>query len=275
MAKAEAQSIKMKIDFHTHCFPDRIAAAAVERVAGAAEIEIEGDGTADSLIESMDRCGVDISVILNIATNTKQQTNVNNFAIELDGRAGRLISLGSVHPKSDNIKEEILRIKNAGLKGIKIHPDYMHTPIDDPKMIKIMNEATENGLFVITHAGFDVISPDFVHAPPHKIAKALKEAKGVCLIASHLGGNCMWEDVERHLAGQDVYFDLSLIAAYSLTPALARRIIDNHDPEKLLFGSDSPWFAADKTIEYIENLGLSEKTKEKIYCTNAKKLLDI
>ena len=71
----------MVIDFHTHAFPDELAKKAIPKLAANGNIANVGDGTVRSLLAEMGRSGVDRAVILNIATNAKQQTNVNNFAI--------------------------------------------------------------------------------------------------------------------------------------------------------------------------------------------------
>lgn len=265
----------MKIDFHTHCFPEKIAAKAVSRVAGAAGITIAGDGTAESLLAEMDRFSIDMAVVLNIATNPRQQTNVNNFALEIDGKDGRIIAFGSVHPDSDSIRPELLRLKAAGLKGIKIHPDYMGVPIDDPRMVRILSECAELDLIVVTHAGFDVISPDFIHATPERIARAARGIRGLKLVAAHIGGGRCWEDVRRYLVGSEIYFDLSVESMDDIPHDLARRIIDGHNPDRLLFGSDAPWFSPAGTISLVESLGLSEAQKAKIYAGNAKALLGL
>ena len=71
----------MVIDFHTHCFPDKLAERAVgqlSRVGGG--LMPYSDGTLDGLRRQMAQHNIDISVVLNIATKPEQQTNVNNFA---------------------------------------------------------------------------------------------------------------------------------------------------------------------------------------------------
>ena len=88
----------MLIDFHTHAFPDRIAQRAVSGLSqGCGGMVPQTDGTLNSLKEQMDKDGVDISVVLSIATNPKQQTNVNNFAMEIN-QDDRIIAFGSIHP---------------------------------------------------------------------------------------------------------------------------------------------------------------------------------
>ena len=129
----------MLIDFHTHCFPDTIAERAVTKLAGIGNIPYHTIATAKDNISFMKKCGIDKAVICNIATNVKQQTNVNNFAIDLNNSYDELYALGSIHPDCpyDEAKSELCRLSESGIKGIKVHPDYMDTVLDDDKFLRI------------------------------------------------------------------------------------------------------------------------------------------
>ncbi len=124
----------MLIDFHTHAFPDAISKNALDKLSFVSGgLEPQSEGTVASLKKEMEKDGVDISVVLSIATNPKQQTNVNNFAKEInDGKS--IFAFGSVHPDADNVFEELERIKEMGLKGVKLHPEYQKFYVDDEKM---------------------------------------------------------------------------------------------------------------------------------------------
>ena len=75
----------MLIDIHTHAFPEKIAERAIDTLSHASGGLIpQHKGTLASLKEEMAKDGVDISVVLGIATNPHQQTNVNNFAAEMN-----------------------------------------------------------------------------------------------------------------------------------------------------------------------------------------------
>ncbi|MBR5453977.1 MAG: amidohydrolase family protein [Clostridia bacterium] len=262
----------MLIDFHTHCFPDVLAERAISKLAAVSQTEPLTCGTASDLIRKMDECGVDRAVVCNIATNPHQQEKVNNFAIELNSDP-HFISLGSVHPASDCIEVELTRLKNAGIKGVKLHPDYMGYMIDDPAFEPILGKCTELGLFVIIHAGYDVISPDLVHAPPEKIRKVQDKFPDLTLVAAHFGACRMWDEVLEHLAGSSVYLDTSLCYSFGLDKVKAEKIIGEHDPDRILFGSDLPWSCPGETRKYIDSLSLTEEIKNKIYFENALNLL--
>ena len=58
----------MIIDFHTHAWPDKIAQKAREHLEGLFRVKLVGEPTVDTLLRSMDRNRIDISVICAVAT---------------------------------------------------------------------------------------------------------------------------------------------------------------------------------------------------------------
>lgn len=264
----------MLIDFHTHAFPDKIAARAIASLAARAKYVPETDGTVASLLAKMDDWGVDRAVVCNIATNVKQQTNVNDFAIQTKTDHGdRLTPLGSVHPEAPNIAEEIERIHKAGLPGLKLHPDYMERSFSDPLYGPILDTAAQLGMFVIIHAGFDVVSPEKIHATPEDILTVIRRHPKLKLICAHYGNNCLWDSVEMKLAGQKIWIDTSMGSKEGLSPTQAKRILQKHDSDRILFGSDAPWCDARQNANYLEGLGLSSALLDKIFYQNAETLL--
>lgn len=263
----------MIIDFHTHAFPDKVAEKAIPKLAGIGGIDAYGDGTVSSLISQMNEWSIDRAVILNIATNPKQQTNVNNFAIEVNSSSDRLYALGSLNPFSENIAEEARRLAGAGIRGIKIHPDYMGVLVDDEKFDPVYKACIENDLFLITHSGWDFISPDLIHCTPERILNVLKKFPELKFIAAHMGACKLWDEAERLLIGKDLWIETSLAPMFGLDTIQYARMLNNHDPEKILFGSDFPWYGMNLEQDYVESLGLSEGLKRKIYSENALSLL--
>ena len=69
----------MRIDFHTHIFPDKIARRTIDLLAEKASISPFSDGTADGLLAEMARAGTDISVTLPVLTNPAQFESVNRY----------------------------------------------------------------------------------------------------------------------------------------------------------------------------------------------------
>ena len=264
----------MLIDFHTHAFPDRLAEKAIGKLSAVSGMTPHFDGTISGLKSRMKALGVDYSVILNIATNAKQQKNVNAFAKEINDTEEHLIAFGSVHPFSEHPREDVFALARAGFPGIKLHPDYVGITIDDERYAPIFAAAAEAGLIVVIHAGYDFISPDKIHATPERILKVLAAYPSLTLVCAHMGANELWDEVLQKLCGKNVYFDTSLVAG-SLSPELAEKIILNHDADKILFGSDLPWESAESSKKLIDSLTIPDAVKEKIFYRNAARLLSL
>ncbi len=264
----------MIIDFHTHIFPDKIAARSIEALSQVSGIKAATDGTLNGLLASMDRSGVDLSVIMPVVTKPSQFESVNTFAAKVnDQYTGRLLSFGGIHPDSEDYKAELNRIKELGLPGIKLHPDYQGVMIDDARYMNIIEYANELGLVILVHAGIDIGLPEPVHCPPDKARKVLDTIKPQKLILAHMGGWKQWDEVYEYLAGEQVYLDTAFSFDY-MEQELFMKLREKHDKNKILFATDSPWSDARRDIEVINSLPLSEEEKVAIFCGNAEKLLN-
>lgn len=261
----------MIIDFHTHTFPEKLYESAMSRLKGMfGNMEPHYDGSEAGLRRFAEENSVDYCVVLNIATNAKQQKNVNDFAAE--SNHGRIISFGSVFPDADDALDELERIKSLGLKGIKLHPDYQNFYIDDERYFPLYRRIGELGLITSFHAGQDMGCFEPVHCTPEKLARILPLFGGTPVIAAHMGSNYMWHDVEKYLVGKDIYFDTAYTYG-NMPPEHAKRIVAAHGADKILLGSDLPWSHTKDEMKYIASWGLSDADMKKVIGENAAKLL--
>ena len=263
----------MLIDFHTHAFPEKIAPRAIEKLHyDAGGLQPQTQGTAQSLKEEMTADGVDLSVVLSIATNPTQQSKVNDFAMELN-RDPAFCAFGSIHPDAPDALEELERIHAAGLKGIKLHPEYQGFYADDEKMKPIYRKISELGLITLFHAGQDIGFPPPYHGLPRQLLGALKWLEAP-VVAAHWGGMNCYQEVIDTLCGRDLYFDLSF--GYGVIPKpLAQQIVETHTPDRLLFGSDMPWHRPAWEMRLLDTLDLSQTDRDKIFYQNAQSLLGL
>ena len=230
----------MIIDFHTHAFPVSLAPRAIESLAAISQYPPVLDGTLDDLRRSMERAGIDASVVLNIATNARQTENVNSFAIKSSEIEG-IIPFGSIHPDYTNVKAELARLSAAGIKGLKFHPDFQDFRVDDKRrMYPLYEEALRYGFIMIFHCGHDLDRRTDYNCTPESFARVVRDFAGAKIVGAHLGGQDMWDEVFEHTCGLDVYLDVSYSFGL-LTDAQLARFLAGHDHKKILFGTDSPW----------------------------------
>ncbi|MCM1132595.1 MAG: amidohydrolase family protein [Ruminococcus flavefaciens] len=268
-------------DFHTHAFTDTLAERAMASLTHTAETSENAetraispctDGTLHGLEKIMAECGISRAMILPIATKPSQQTAINNWASEITG--GGIFCCGTVHPDSDDIFQELERIKQLGLYGIKFHSEYQHFRPDEERMIPVYKKIAELGLFAVFHGGWDPLSGDEVLATPKSFANIAEKVPELTIISAHLGGMLMFDDVEEYIAGKygNILFDTGILSGYIGAEQLFR-IIKTHGADKILFGSDAPWDNPQNEIDLIDSLPLNSEEKELIFHKNAENLL--
>lgn len=262
----------MIIDFHVHCFADDLAQRAVAVLAGKADMRPRTDGTVSGIKKSMKKAGVGKSVLLNIATKPQQTVKINRWATSIQD--DDIIAFGTIHPDYADWKDELVRIHEAGIKGIKFHPDYQEFYVDEPRMFPIYDKAAELGLIMIFHAGVDIGLPAPYHCPPERMRNVVSRFKGARFVAAHMGGYNYWDEVEQYLAGEDLYLDTS----YSLDKMGREqflRIVSKHGYDKILFATDSPWKDQAEEVELVRRVRLPDPAEKAILGGNAAKLLGL
>lgn len=260
------------IDFHIHSFPDTLAVRAIPSLSACGGgIKPTYDGKISSLKSALAQNGVDMGVVLNIATNPHQQKKVNDFAISLVGD-DTIIPFGSVHPDSPDALAELERLKAAGIKGVKLHPDYQGFFADEKRMFPIYEKIAELGLITVFHAGVDIGYPEPVHCTPQRLLSILDIFGDAPVVAAHFGGYLLWDAVLEELCGTKVYLDTAFSYG-KMPPQYAQKIIKAHDINRILLGSDMPWSTAQREARLIASLNLTSEETENILCNNAKRLL--
>ena len=280
---------KMICDFHTHMFPDAIAARALEKLGGEAHLKPHTEATASSLLQSMEEGGIDLSVVLPVATAPRQVMHLNDAAARLNETyQGRLFSFGAMHPDFEDAHAELKRIKELGLKGIKLHPVYQGTDIDDIRTLRILYRAAELDLIVVTHAGLDIAFPGAFQCTPEKCRRAVDAVGPFRFVLAHMGGWKCWDRVPEYLAGCGVYIDTAFSCGrYEplsdgfwneedcrlLSEEKSLELIRAFGTDHVLFGSDSPWSSEKESRRFIEALPLTAEEKADILGRNALQLL--
>ncbi|MBR3423164.1 MAG: amidohydrolase family protein [Clostridia bacterium] len=130
-------------------------------------------------------------------------------------------------------------------------------------------------MYVVTHAGFDPVSPDYFHATPEGMLKVIRAHPRLTFIAAHMGGPSQLNEVLELLAGTNIYFDTSLVSIREDERDKLIKLFHSHDPARIFFGTDTPWSDPKAEIAFIESAGLSDGAKEKIFFKNAAWLLNL
>jgi predicted TIM-barrel fold metal-dependent hydrolase len=259
----------MIIDTHTHAFPDYIASIAIEKLENLSKTKSYLNGTTADLLRSMDRAGIEASIIACIATAPVQFKSILEWCQGISNP--RLIPLPSIHPDSPDVAGEIRKIREAGFVGLKLHAEYQSFYLDEERMYPIYREAVDNDLLILFHCGHDISYPDSDRSSPARLARIRRDFPELEVVASHLGGWRQWDRVIHHLVGKNIYLDTSYTIGYIDETSL-RTILTYHPPNRILFGTDSPWKDQQEEIRLINSLDVSTAFKACILGQNAREL---
>ena len=266
----------MRIDVHTHVWPDRIADVVLDRLVEQLGIDAIGLNTVDSLKGHMRESGVDKSVVLGVVDRADQVTRANDWLISIQD--DMLVPFGAMHPDVEDKAGEVRRLRENGIKGIKLHPMMNSFYPDDPRMLEVYEEMGDDMVLEIhsgrlPHTG----EGETVFSPPERVMNVVRQFPRLKVIALHLGGFYMLDEAERELIGREnVLIDttwpptLREVAA----PTLAA-IINKHGPDKVCFGTDYPLAGQADGPDYIAELGLSDYNTERILGETARELIGL
>ena len=279
----------MIIDFHTHVLPPRIKkdrSPYVNTDQAFAQIysgEKARIATAEDLIDSMDRDGVDISVIVNYSWTTHELcVETNDYILESLARyPQRLVGFCAISSYVDDISlAEIERCASAGAKGIgELRPDTQSIDYTDTHSIKLFVDLlSKYNLIVLTHASEPVghVYDGKGAATPELLYRFIANFGDLPVVCAHWGGGLpfytLMPEVQKAL--ENVYFDTA-ISPFLYRPEIYRHVSQLIGADRILFGSDYPVLPASRLLKEIDTIGLPGEDRTEILSGNARRLLNI
>ncbi|MFC2048465.1 amidohydrolase family protein [Chloroflexota bacterium] len=279
----------MIVDFHTHIFPPQIKQNRSNYIDSDACFAILYSSpnaklaTADELIASMDKDGVDISVVLNIGWTTHELcVETNDYILESVARyPKRLIGFCSVQPQSlEAALDEIERCAKEGIRGVgEIRADMQLLDLrDKDAMEPFIETITKHNLILLTHTSEPVgheypgkggITPDILYP-------LITSFPELTLVCAHWGGGlpfyALMPEVKKAMS--NVFFDTAA-SPFLYSPQIYNQVIQLVGADKILFGSDYPLLLQSRLLEEIKSLNLPPEAEHLILSGNAQRLLGI
>jgi len=281
--------LAMIIDFHAHVFPPRIKKNRQKYIDSDpcfAILYSESKAklaTVDELIASMDKAGVDISVIVNIGWITHELcVETNDYILESIARyPNRLIGFCAVQPQSyEAALAEIERCARGGVRGVgEMRPDIQLFDFSDEEVMDPFVEALrKHNLIMLTHAS-EPVGHDYPGKggiTPDMLCSLITKFPDLPVVCAHWGGGLPFYALmpEVKQAMSNVFFDTAA-SPFLYSPQVYNQVVQLVGADRILFGSDYPLLKQSRLLDEVRSLDLPEETKNLILSGNAQKLLGI
>ncbi len=277
------------IDFHTHIFPPRVKKNRSKYIDADPCFAILYSQekaklvTADELIESMDRDGVDISIVQNIGWTTHELcVETNDYIMESIARyPQRLVGFCTVQPRSlDASLNEIERCVKGRIRGVgEMRPDIQLLDMADRELMDPFVELLVKHRLILSVHSSEPVGHEYQGkgaVTPEILYPFLKNYPDLKVVCAHWGGGLPFYVLmpEVKQAMDNVYFDTAA-SPFLYSPDIYRQVIQLVGEEKIIFGSDYPLLPQSRLLNEINSLELPGETRDRILADNARKLLGI
>lgn len=256
------------IDMHTHIFPDKIAAKATIATAEYFDLPEPPNhyGSVGELVEVLDQAGIDYAMVFSAATNARQVEHINRYIYEEALAHPKFIPCGTLHAEYEDYREELAWMRQHGMYGVKLHPEFQHFVLDDERLFPMFEEMERTDMFLIAHMGDPRVN---VSGPKRMLPIARAFPKLRC-IAAHLGNWGDWdiEKIRPLTKLPNIYTDISSSFSYVEDKKPLYEILYEYDPTHIFYGSDYPIWCPKKELEKALALGIREELLEDILFNN-------
>ena len=249
--------------------------------------------TLDSMLQRMDKFGVDKAVVANINGIFYKDTHSANEELHAAITSNkvfkdRFIPFATMNPILPWWKHS-LQVSNEefGMKGIRLYPLYHEYELTDPKCIELVKAARDRQMPVSIplrmidlrqRSWLDVDSElDLNHIAA--LVREVPDAQYIVLDMRQGRGRRTTEESQKILQQADILFDTvrgSGVPVTGYSGVSLHELLEIYGPEKLAFGTETPFI--DYCTPFIRIAVFEEadeKTKELIWSGNARRMLRI
>ena len=289
------------IDAHVHTYPT--SAIGLQATGGMAMSGCAG--TVQELLALMSVGGIDKAAMMNMTPVADMREAAlgagkgppdevarqmidrmkrrNDWTCQTAREQPSLVPFISLDPSMgpEDAVAEVHRCREQGAHGIKLHPSSQRFNPGDPSLWPVYAEAESLAMPVLSHGGFFPADPESSEfSRPRAFARVLEAFPKLRFVLAHMGQGYVDESLAMAQRFPNLHFDSSTVITGTVFPpsmsddeavALVRRF----GAERILFGSDWPWFHPLRDLERIETLALSPSERRLILNENARRVMGL
>ncbi|HEU4759998.1 MAG TPA: amidohydrolase family protein [Dehalococcoidia bacterium] len=296
------------IDAHVHTYPS----CEIGRQAMMGSGRTDYGGTPDELLAIMDGAGIRQAVMVNMtpvadmrdaalaklppnlspAQRTQAEADIdrqligrlqrrNQWTCQVAREHPRLVPFIGLDPcmSEAELLQEVEARHSEGAAGIKLHPAAQRFYPDDRRLFPVYDRAQALGLPIIYHSGAFVLGPNpSDHAHPRRFPDVLAAFPRLTVVLGHAGFGDFAACGELARQFPNVFFDCcAVINGTEPSPTLsdgeAAAAIRLVGADRIMFGSDYPWFDPALDAARLQRLPLADPEKRAVLYDNAVRIL--
>jgi predicted TIM-barrel fold metal-dependent hydrolase len=165
-------------------------------------------------------------------------TNARRWLSAIVGHEA-LVGFGSVHPFRPGLARELDRQVAAGARGVKVHPAVQLISPENGRALRLYRLCGERALPVLFHCGPVDIEPEIGRrrSQVRLYERGIAECPETTFVLGHSGALQMEEALGFARRYPNVWLEVS-----SQSLGNVRRILAEAPPERLVFGTDWPFY---------------------------------
>jgi predicted TIM-barrel fold metal-dependent hydrolase len=215
------------------------------------------DISPDAFGRAMAEAGVDVAIVFGLTAAAAGVRTPHNFVASFCAQtSGKAIGFMSLDPADEDVREQVDEGISLGLKGVKLYPVLAGFSPDQESVAPLLDLLERRGLVVLWHMGASP-SPvsDLRYSQPLLIDTVARRYPELRQVIAHMGHPWQRDTVQVLRSNRHVYADVSGIWSRPWDGYLAlRNAIEWDVTEKLLFGSDFPFWAPKGAVEDLRAL---------------------
>jgi predicted TIM-barrel fold metal-dependent hydrolase len=203
----------------------------------------------------------------------RDTTSVNERLVQACSEYDELVPIGSINPALPGWEKDVeLCAGKHKMPGIRIHPNYHGYKLDDPRCIRLVQQATSAGRFVqiaakledsrTQHPLVQVAAVDLTALP--KLVDKCSNAK-----LQILNDRPNVRVLDQLAKADGVFFDVSCVDGTVGIPKLLR----SFSSDRVLFGSHAPFLIPEAALIRVNESNLNADQLQSLMWANAQKLV--
>ena len=232
--------------------------------------------TAETMLERMDRCGIDCAVVSSLNAVLYQDVmNGNRELAEAVKGSNRFIPLAVINPAYPHWREDFAYcLDELGMKGLEVFPGYHNYSLDLPEFKELLEMAAQRKVPVrLPGRLVDIRGRHWMDTPENLGAADMKKIIELSPETDFMICSCNTAAAAKTIQSAQkphqgrILYDFSRLERFSFSPSF-QALMETVEENQVYFGTCSPFQYPEVQQVKLYYSGFSQQIMEKILAEN-------